>query len=1102
MTGRRVRILLAMLLLEVGKPVPADRLIDAIWGDAPPASARNQIQVAVFQLRKRLAHAGAPTPILLTGRDGYHAQIQPSQLDLGGFRAEVSTARHATAAGAVAIARDTYRTALAHWRGPAFAGIDSPPVRQVAAALDDERLHAHEECLRLDLALGAGGELVTELTELVTTHPYRERLHAALMQALYRAGRQADALAAYRQVRRLLHNELGTDPGAELQQLHRAILSGDPTLTIAGVPLLPGQPASGGPPADTSVGTGRAEQLRRLKPASAGSLSGGAGQSGPRRQAFQRPAPAQLPPDVAAFTGRDHELRRLDAFLRDGATDATAMVIAAIEGTAGVGKTALALHWGHRVRDRFPDGQLYVNLRGYASESPLPPIEALSRFLRALGVPDGRVPEDLDEAAAMFRSLAADKRMLMLLDNAASPMQVRPLLPGGPGSMVLVTSRDRLDGLVASDGARRLGVDVLAPAEAHALLTRLLGAGRTGPGPYAVGEVARLCGYLPLALRIAAAHLTARPHCPITDYAAQLSERDRLANLTLPGDLRRTVQAAFDLSYFRLTVSAQRMFRLLGLVPGPDVAAEAASALAGTSLEEAVRLMEVLAGAHLVEGHRPGRYACHDLLRCYASDRLGRDETDSARDAARVRLYDHYLRHTDAAARLLYPSLVRLPQPAQQGSGAPAADLGDAASARRWLDAERENLAAAIQRAHPDLHSHVWQLADGLRGYFWLRTPASWRPTATAGLVAAEAAGDLRAQAAGNLSLALFHQRRGNLHEAVARASRARELAGVTGWVNGEAAALNALGSASLRAGDLNQARQCFTAALAHAEQAGERVLVVAVLGTLAVVDAQAGRLAQAAGRARRALTLSHALGSRNSQAANLCNLGEIDRFRGRLGPAIDQLAESRAIYRAVGNTTGQSQSLCNLAAAHRDAGRHPEALAKASAALALAREAGDQQCEAECLATLASVHLCLGRPQEAADLCANAIAVARRNTDRYNEAQALIVLAAECRLLEEYGAGRGHAAEALDIARGSGFRVIEGQALTVLAGLHLAMGETDRGRELGGRALTIHQQTGNRIDAAHTHLVLGQASQQGADLDAARHRREAHQTHSTGRRL
>jgi DNA-binding SARP family transcriptional activator len=447
------RVVLAVLLTEAGSTVSVDRLVDEIWGDHPPQAAVNTVQSYVVRLRRLLGDS--PSRLITAGR-GYQLLVADDELDSRAFETLVESGQRHLQGGRPADAVDQLATALALWRGPAMNDVPaSPAVTAEAIRLEQRRLTALECRLGAELVLGRHAETVDELERLVAEYPLREGLRRHLMLALYRCGRRAEALDRYREGRAVLVTEFGMEPGPGLRDLERAILADDERLVLA----------SG--PAVTSV----AELVS---------------------------IPAQLPADVGGFIGREHALRVLD-----GIPDAT--VIRTITGMAGVGKTALAVHWAHRVRDRFADGQLYVNLRGYASGRPLRPIEALARFLHALGVPAGQVPTDDDEAAALYRTRLAGRRMLILLDNAGSPDQVRPLLPGVPGCVVLVTSRDNLAGLLVREGAYNIRLDVLTDAEARLLLTNLLGADRLGAESDTAAELAALCARLPLALRLAAA---------------------------------------------------------------------------------------------------------------------------------------------------------------------------------------------------------------------------------------------------------------------------------------------------------------------------------------------------------------------------------------------------------------------------------------------------------------------------------------------------------------------------------------------------------------------------------------------------------------------
>ena len=603
--GPRQRSVLALLLLNSGQVVPVIRIIDALWEGDPPQAAGTTLRGYVSHLRKALAGSARPVPAgpLVTRPSGYQLDVEPDHVDANRFERLSAAGRRLLQAGKHAEAAAALRTAIGLWRGPALADLSGERwARAHCVRLEDLRQAAIETRVEADLALGRHAEVVSELGALVAEHPLRERLHAHRMLALYRCGRQADALAAYREAYDLLSAQRGIDPGSALRDLESAILRQDHTLDW----IPPVSPSPSAAARDEPIGAGAAAAAPAPMPV---------------------PVPAELPADVAAFTGRDDPLAELDALLPGSAAGtarsaggtggtAAAVVISAIAGAGGVGKTALAVHWGHRVRDRFPDGQLYVNLRGYAPGPPVQPVEALARFLRALGVPAEQVPVDAEEAAGRYRSLLAGRRVLVVLDNAASAGQVRPLLPASAGCLVVVTSRDRLAGLVARDGAFRLALDVLAAEEAAPCCA---GSGaRSGsrpsrPPPPSWPRCARS------AAGVAHRRGPRRPAAgfPLADYAIEL--RDATGG-ALRGRGRRSatdVRARSPGPTARSAPPAARLFRLLGLHPGPDFTAEVAAALRRTGRRggAAARPAD---GAHLVEAP-PGRYALHDLLRPYAA---------------------------------------------------------------------------------------------------------------------------------------------------------------------------------------------------------------------------------------------------------------------------------------------------------------------------------------------------------------------------------------------------------------------------------------------------------------------------------------------------
>jgi DNA-binding SARP family transcriptional activator len=716
------RLVLAVLLIEAGKVVSTDQLVNEIWGEQPPGTAAATVRGYVYALRRTLG-GGIHGPLLTRG-NGYELAVADEDVDARVFERLVDTGIRAIAGGDRGSALTRLSEALALCHGQVLADVPaSGTVATEISRLEQRRLTAIEERLGALLDLGRHAEMVDELAQVVAEHPLRERLQGQLMLALHRCGRRAEALATYRSAHRMITDELGVEPGMELRRLHQAVLADEPHLVA------------------------------------------------PHRRSSRhhRVIPAQLPAEVTAFTGRELPLRQLDTLLPnendpDGAAGPAFPVIATIVGTAGVGKTALAMRWAHEARRHFPDGQLYVNMHGHAAGPPMRPIDALARLLPALGVPAEQVPLEVDVAAGLYRSLVADKRILVLLDDVAHSDQVRPLLPGSRGCRVLLTSRDKLGGLVARDGAVPLTLDPLDPAESTTLLTRLLGADRVGAEPDAAAALAGLCGHLPLALRIAAANLTARPTHAIADYTTRLAGGDRLAALQMDGDPQVAVRSAFDHSYATLPDDAALLFRLLGLVPGREITAPAAAALAGFPLPQATRLLDRLARGHLIVEHTRDRYSLHDLLRLYAVDLAAGDRTLD-RSAALDRLYDHYLRGVQAAATRHYRPVSRLPVPEPV-----AGNAGDHTEAVAWLDAELLNLMAAISHAEAHgPHTPATRLADALRGYLFTRMPSmTWHSAEPA-----QTGGDPRAHSAAHLGLAPLSRATGRNSDVVRHCQQA-----------------------------------------------------------------------------------------------------------------------------------------------------------------------------------------------------------------------------------------------------------------------------------------------------------------------------------------
>jgi DNA-binding SARP family transcriptional activator len=987
--GRTQRTLLAVLLANSGRLVSLRYLIDAVWEDDPPGTAKRQVQNYVSALRRSLAEAGAAESVIETVESGYRIRPGRGELDAEAFADGVAAGLNLAAEGRRDEAVAELRAALDRWRGAALFGLSGRAIDAAAAALEEQRLAAVEHRIELELALGRAHDLVVELTELVAAHPQRERLVGQLMVALNTTGRQPEALDVYSRHRTALADELGLDPGPALREVHAEVLgSGGATA-----------PAAGPAPSEPTV-------------------------------------PAQLPPDVSHFTGRFDQLKTLDGLLPDADGPSPAVVVSAIAGLAGVGKTALAVHWGHRVREHFPDGQLYVNLRGHAVGPPMSAHEALHHLLRSCGVAGEEIAGDIDLAAGRYRSLLAERRVLVLLDNAASADQVRPLLPAGPGSMVLVTSRHRLTGLVALDGARAVALDVLDPDEALVLLTRLLGPERVAAEPEAAADLARACSYLPLALRIAAANAANHPAASVAEQVRAVHGAEPLTALEVVGDEQASVRRAFDLSYDVLPAPARALFRSLGLVSAVDVTVEAAAAVAGIAPADAAATLDRLAGAHLVHQTQPGRFTCHDLLRHFAADRARREEPAENRADAPRRLGEWYLRCADAAATLLYPNRLRLPVPTAEAAAPVPFD--DRAGALAWLDAERPNLVAAIRHAaEHGPRPTAWLLADTIRPYFWLRVhTGDWAETAGLALAAARAADDPRAEAAALLSLGDTADRRNRRDEAIGHYTRARELAERTGWVDAVTAALGKLGSLLLEAGRLRESADHYREALAHNADGGSPHAQAVVLGSLGSIHFQLGDLDGASAYYERTLTLFREIESRQGEAAALDALGEVRHAQGRLAEAAEHLTTALALERDIGDRGTEVSSLRTLAAVHRDGGRTARAVDLANAVLALAEELDDRRLEAEAHNLLGTVRHHVGRHWDAIDRHRHALELSRRTGYRYTEVEALLGIAAAHGGLGEPEPARAAAESARAIAEEVGFARLARRAAAILVDL------------------------------------------------------------------
>ncbi|MFC4063076.1 BTAD domain-containing putative transcriptional regulator [Planomonospora corallina] len=926
----RHRAVLAYLLLNAGRVISMEKLIDAVWGYDRPDTARSQIHAAITALRRALRGVGADH-VLETRPGGYVAIPGPGRLDVQDFAELVAAGR--------------FRDALRLWSGDALADVHAGYAQGARALLDDRRLTAVERLMEAELDAGRHSQVLDELAGHVAAHPLRERLVGQLVLALHRSGRQADALAAARSYRTALAEEQGLDPGRAFAELEQAVLTDAPELRAR---------------AEARAGNIEAR-------AEAGERAGNTGNRAEDR-AVNGVRSNFLPYDIPDFAGRTAELDRLVAEERN--------TIVTIDGMAGIGKTTLAVRAAHRLADRFPDGQLFIDLGAHAAgRDPLPASAALEVLLRQLGLTD--IPVAEAERSALWRAELARRRVVVVLDNAADGEHVRPLLPGVSDSLLLITSRRRL---VDLDGAHALSVEVLPSGDAVALFGSIVGE-RAAAEPEAVREVLELCGHLPLAIRIAAARLQHRPRWTVSYLAGRLhAERRRLAELTTS---ERSVAAAFTVSYEQLGTAEQRMFRLLGLAPGRDIEPHAAAALAGVPVFEAEELLENLLDAHMLLQREPGRYTLHDLLREHArslaegggtGDRGAegrgtgdRGAEDGAEDGgmeeggALMRLLLHYLHRSRSAVKQLFPH--RVPdRPNMPPEITPVEPIRGTAEAVGWLDAERANIIATVVHGPEVCISH---LAVALSPYLDRQAHHDDALTLhTIALRRSRALGEHAMPPGRALAdLAWTHWRRGDYersedfaHQALAACEDPAE----------RSLALNALGNVAWRRRESARAEQCLKQALDLTRIAGDWSREGFVLADLGMILVQLGRHEEARRHLDLALALHRKEGDPLGEARVLNHLGAVLRHQGRAEEAVTRHRQAGELYRAMGNGSDEASAFNGLGEAALSLGEAARAADEHTTALALAGTARNRPEQARAHEGLARACLRLGQDDRA----------------------------------------------------------------------------------------------------------------------------------------
>jgi DNA-binding SARP family transcriptional activator/tetratricopeptide (TPR) repeat protein len=910
------RLVVAALAVDIGRPVAVDVVIERVWGADAPDGARRAVHAHVARIRRvcEQADGTGEEPLRLVRRSGgYLLEARPDQVDVYRFRQLVDRAQ---AAGQTDRARASLlRQALVLWRGEPLAGLNGQWAARTREAWRRQRVDAAVGWTRAELRLGDPGVVIEPVTDLLGEYPLVEPLAEALMRALHEAGRSAEALDCYAAVRRRLAEELGTGPGRALREARQAILRGHRS----------GPAPRPAPPAPHVAAPAAPSPARRPS-------------------AAVRPAevPAQLPMGVRGFTGRDEELADLLAILPSAVGETATVVISALSGMAGVGKTALAVHWARRVGSAFPDGQLYVNLRGFDPQGAVvTPTEAVRGFLDAFGVRPERVPPDLEAQVGLYRSLLAGRQVLVVLDNARDEEQVRPLLPGAAGCMALVTSRNRLTGLAAAEGAQLLVVDLLGPVAARDVLAERLGAARVAAEAGAVGDIVAWCAGLPLALAVVAARAAAQPRIPLGVLAEELREAGGRLDALDGGEAASQVRAVFSWSYRALSADAARVFRLLALHPGPDAGLAAVAALAGASPERARVLLAELTGGHLLAEHVPGRYAFHDLLRVYAGELVAVHDSERARRAAVHRILDHYLHTAWAADVLLTPQ----PNPVALPPARPGANAGQPADYRQalaWFVAEYPVLPEVVRRATEGFDGHVWRLAAVLTTF--LDRHGYWQVLAVVGRGALEAArreGDRAGQASAHRGLGLALDRLERPVQARRHYLQALELFGTLGSDAGQARTHQHLARMSGAQSRHQQALEHAYRSLEHYRAAGDRAGQSAALNLIGWQQAHLDDHLGALGHCEQALVLAQATGDVNGQAHTWDSLGYIRHHLGHYQQALDCYRQAVELFHATGERNSEANCLVCLGDSHHSAHQPGAAHDAWTRALAIAVELG-----------------------------------------------------------------------------------------------------------------------------------------------------------------
>lgn len=986
--ANRQRALLATLLLNRGETVSVAALVDRVWGSGAPAHARAALHSLVRRLRSTLTIEGPPGELIATRANGYLLALPPAAVDLSRFDALVAASLTADPQHRA----DLLREALVLWRGDPLGDVDSEVLhREDVPALTERWARASQVYFDTELTLGRHTEIVAELRRATRRSPLREGLWAQLMLALYRDGRQAEALDAFHRLATILAEELGVDPGPAVRELRDRLLRADPALTwqppTASATVIPAAPPMFQLPADAGVLHGRADTVEAVR-------------------------------------------RSISTAAREGR-----LPLVSVSGAPGVGKTALAVHLGHQLADEFPDGQWYVRLRGQ-QEVRARPLDVLSELLTYSGVRGAAQPATADARAAALRAALADRRVLIVLDDAASAEQVEPLLPGAGGCAVIVTSRSTLGALVALHGGRAVSLDPLSPEAAVGLLTAVFRDHAITVAPDVVRDLAALCGNLPLALRIAAANLATAGPTDARAYVRRLRDGDRLGGLSVPGDPRVALRAAIAPSYQGLGDAERRALRLLGSTPTDCFTTGDLAALTDVDWPTADAVLRTLTSSHLVRPARGGRFVTHDLIRLYAAEQSRIEDTPDQRAEALSRLLYGYLDTADALARRSYPRMVFLPRPA--GPVRAVADAGQP-EPPNWFHAEYANLLAAIRHAAQHGPREIaWHLADRMRGYLQeTGAHGEWRSVVELGLAQAQREGDDHGVAAMQSSLATLSASRADYADARRQFHTALAIQLRLGNRAGQASILNNLGIVHREEGQLTEAGECYAQALLLYRELGKRHAEWNCLSNLSVVQLELDQVPDAVRAQQAALdgyeSLDVAEQPLNDIANVLHNLAVGLRALGRPSLAVLHLTRAVVLRGQVGNRYGVATDLDQLAAAYVDLGYHAKAQGLAQECLGIARAIGRRRVEAEALATLGTATLGLHGPAPALDLLRQALRLGREIGYRRAEVNAHLGLAGAYRAANLHQEAATHARMGEQLARAAQHHLLARQARALL---------------------------------------------------------------------